>query len=113
MNNSARIKQYIKVSTSLACFSNAQLNQILVDAKPMHEGIGGKSCLCYIDETPVFVKKVPLTDFEQLPQNFMSTANLFNLPLRRPSKTGGSIIENIINQAINWAINPDSSPWLM
>ena len=81
MNNSARIKQYSKVSTILACFSNAQLKQILADAKPMHEGIGGKSCLCYVDETPVFVKKVPLTDFEQLPQNFMSTANLFNLPL--------------------------------
>ena len=81
MNNSARIKQYNKVSTSLACFSNVQLKQILVNAEAMHEGIGGKSCLCYIDETPMFVKKIPLTDFEQLPQNFMSTANLFNLPL--------------------------------
>ena len=39
MNNSARIKQYSKVSTILACFSNAQLKQILADAKPMHEGI--------------------------------------------------------------------------
>jgi hypothetical protein len=81
MNNRARIKQYNNVSTSLACLSNAQLQQILADAESMHEGIGGKSCLCFIDETPVFVKKIPLTDFEQLPQNFMSTANLFNLPL--------------------------------
>lgn len=47
----------------------------------MHKGIGGKSALIYIDETPVFVKKIPLTDLEQLPQNFRSTANLFNLPL--------------------------------
>ena len=47
----------------------------------MHEGIGGKSALISIDDTPVFVKKVPLTDLEQLPQHFMSTANLFNLPL--------------------------------
>lgn len=53
MNNSARIKQYNKISTSLACFSNVQLKQILVNAEAMHEGIGGKSCLCYIDETPV------------------------------------------------------------
>ena len=58
--------------------SNAQLKQILVDAKPMHEGIGGKMRL---DEAPVFFKKVLLTDFEQLLQNFMSTANLFNLPV--------------------------------
>ena len=47
----------------------------------MHEGIGGKSALISIDDTSVFVKKVPLTDLEQLPQHFMSTANLFNLPL--------------------------------
>ena len=76
-----RIKQYSKVSTNLACLSNEKLKQILANSKPMHEGIGGKSGLISIDDTPVFVKKVPLTDLEQLDQNFMSTANLFNLPL--------------------------------
>jgi hypothetical protein len=80
-NNSARIKQYSKVSTNLACLSNEKLKQILADAKPMHEGIGGKSALISIDDSPVFVKKVPLTDLEQLDQNFISTANLFDLPL--------------------------------
>ena len=49
-NNSARIKQYSKVSTSLACLSNEKLKQILADAKPMHEGIGGKSALISIDD---------------------------------------------------------------
>jgi hypothetical protein len=76
-----RIKLYGQISTSIACLSNEKLKQILADAKPMHEGIGGKSALISIDETPVFVKKVPLTDLEQLDQNFMSTANLFDLPL--------------------------------
>lgn len=76
-----RIKQYNTVSTSLSCFSNERLEQILADAKPMHEGIGGKSALISIDETQVFVKKIPLTDLEQLPQNVMSTANFFNLPM--------------------------------
>jgi len=76
-----RIKLYSQISTSLACRSNEKLKQILADSKPMHEGIGGKSALISIDDTPVFVKKVPLTDLEQLDQNFMSTANLFNLPL--------------------------------
>ncbi len=76
-----RIKQYNTVSTSLACLSNERLKQILADAKPMHEGIGGKSALISIDEIPVFVKKVPLTDLEQLPQNVMSTANFFDLPM--------------------------------
>jgi serine/threonine protein kinase len=76
-----RIKLYSQISTSLAALSNENLKQILADAKPMHEGIGGKSALISIDDTPVFVKKVPLTFLEQLPQHFMSTANLFNLPL--------------------------------
>jgi serine/threonine protein kinase len=76
-----RIKLYGKISTSLACLSHEKLKQILADAKPMHEGIGGTSALIFIDDTPVFVKRIPLTDLEQLPQNFMSTANLFDLPL--------------------------------
>ena len=76
-----RIKLYSQISTSLACLSNEKLKQILADSKPMHEGIGGKSALISIEDTPVFVKKVPLTDLEQLPQHFMSTANIFDLPL--------------------------------
>lgn len=76
-----RIKQYNTISTSLACLSNEKLKQILADAKPMHEGIGGKSALISIDDTSVFIKKVPLTDLEQRPQNVMSTANFFDLPM--------------------------------
>ncbi len=80
-HNSNRIKLYSNVSKNLARLNQEKLKQILADAKPMHAGIGGQSCLSYIDETPVFIKKVPLTDLEQAPQNFLSTANLFNLPL--------------------------------
>jgi hypothetical protein len=80
-NHINRIKQYSSTSTNLACLSDDKIKQLLVDAKLIHEGIGGKSCLCYIDETPIFVKKIPLTELEQLPQNLWSTANLFNLPL--------------------------------
>lgn len=76
-----RIKLYSQISTNLACLSNEKLKQILADSKPMHEGIGGTSALIAIDDTPAFVKKVPLTDLEQLPQHFMSTANIFDLPL--------------------------------
>ena len=76
-----RIKLYSQISTSLSALSNEKLKQILADGKPMHEGIGGKSALISINDTPVFVKKVPLTDVEQLPQHFMSTANIFDLPL--------------------------------
>lgn len=74
-----RIKLYSQLSISLAALSNEKLNQILADSKPMHEGIGGKSALISLDDTSVFVKKVPLTDLEQLPQHFMFAKNLFDL----------------------------------
>jgi len=50
-----RIKRYGQISTSLSVLSNQKLKQILADGKPMHEGIGGKSALISINDTPVFV----------------------------------------------------------
>lgn len=71
-----RIKLYAQISTSFAALSNEKLKQILVDSKPMHESIGGKSALISIDDTPIFVKKVPLTDLEQL-HNILSSLRIF------------------------------------
>lgn len=76
-----RIKKYESVSTNLACLSDENLGRILNEGKQVHTGIGGKSALIYIDQLPVFVKKIPITDIEQLPQNLRSTANIFDLPL--------------------------------
>lgn len=79
--HASRLTKYSSLSLTLASLSNKRLKQILAEAKPLHEGIGGKSMLIFIDKTPVFVKKLPLTELETLPQNFMSTANIFDLPL--------------------------------
>src|SRR5688500_8426626 len=79
-----RIKLYSEISTSLSALSNEKLKQILADGKPMYEGIGGKSVLISINDTSVFVKKVPLTDLEQLPQHFMSTTNTVNQRRKLP-----------------------------
>lgn len=76
-----RIKNYEFVATNLACLSNENLVHILADATLVHAGIGGKSALIYRNGIPVFVKKIPLTDIEQFPQNVQSTANIFDLPL--------------------------------
>jgi hypothetical protein len=76
-----RKKNYSNVSTNLACLSNEHLLALLIKSKPMHKGIGGTSALISIEGTPIFVKKIPLTDLEQLPQNFRSTANIFELLL--------------------------------
>ena len=61
--------------------SNRELEAVLIDGKAMHKGIGGSSLQIDIDNTVVFVKKVPLTDLELQPENYMSTSNIFNLPM--------------------------------
>jgi len=81
MNLADRIKNHAHISAALASFSDAGLSELLNTAKPLHSGIGGTSALLTIDDTRVFVKKIPLTDIERQPKNFMSTANIFDLPL--------------------------------
>lgn len=76
-----RLKTYSHISSELTCLSDKRLSDVLAKAKPLHSGIGGKSVLLTIEETPIFVKKVPLTDLERQPENILSTANLFELPL--------------------------------
>lgn len=58
-----------------------QLEKVLSDGIPVHQGIGGTSVKIEIEGIPVFVKKVPVTDLELKPENHRSTANYFNLPM--------------------------------
>ncbi|MER6116436.1 serine/threonine-protein kinase [Streptomyces sp. NPDC001743] len=76
----ARLAAYSSVSTSLALRSDRQLGELGDAAVPLGSGIGGRSALLEIDGRPVFVKRVPLTDRERLPEHVRSTANLFGLP---------------------------------
>lgn len=73
-----RLDQYSAVSTALAPLSDRQLSELLDNAKPLGSGIGGTSVLLDVEGTPVFVKRVPLTETEKL--DAYSTANLFELP---------------------------------
>ncbi|MBK2085730.1 protein kinase [Francisella adeliensis] len=61
--------------------SNNQIEQIISTGEPMHTGIGGTSLKIKINHTPIFVKKIPITDRELQADNYMSTANMFNLPM--------------------------------
>ncbi len=69
------------LSRHLADYSDSALSALLQKAKPMHEGVGGSSSLIEIDGHKVFAKKIPLTDLERSSENFLSTANLFHLPM--------------------------------
>ena len=80
MSHGARLAAHSAVSTSLALRSDHELRALVEAATPLGAGIGGTSALLEVDGVPVFVKRVPLTDLERLPENVHSTANLYGLP---------------------------------
>ncbi|MFJ2116029.1 protein kinase family protein [Streptomyces sp. NPDC087850] len=77
---SERLAAHSAVSTSLALLSDRALGELVDTAAPIASGIGGKSAGLEVAGTPVFVKRVPLTDPERRPEHVRSTANLFELP---------------------------------
>ncbi|WP_046503706.1 protein kinase family protein [Streptomyces odonnellii] len=81
MSRGARLTAHGAVSTALALCSDRALRELVDTATPIGSGIGGKSALLEVAGTPVFVKRVPLTDPEREPGNVRSTANLFSLPV--------------------------------
>lgn len=76
-----RLRVHGAVSTALALHSDLALRELVDAAEPIGAGIGGKSALLEIAGTPVFVKRVPLSDLERQPEHVRSTANLFDVPL--------------------------------
>jgi hypothetical protein len=80
LSRDARLAAHSAVSTTLALCSDHQLGELVDATVPLGSGIGGKSVLMKVAGRPVFVKRVPLTDLESLPENVRSTANLFGLP---------------------------------
>ncbi|MEU6178048.1 protein kinase family protein [Streptomyces coeruleorubidus] len=80
VEEAGRLVAYDTVSTSLALCGDAQLRELVDAAVPLGTGIGGKSARMDVAGTPVFVKRVPLTDLERRPEHLRSTANVFGLP---------------------------------
>ncbi|RBM12381.1 protein kinase family protein [Streptomyces sp. PT12] len=76
----SRLAAYGSVSTALSLLGDRALGERLDAATPVGAGIGGTSALLDVAGTPVFVKRVPLTDVELEPGNVRSTANVFGLP---------------------------------
>lgn len=83
MSPSERLARYRRAATSLALLSDRQLSRRLDDIALSGSGmggIGGTSLSLTVEGVPVFVKRIPLTDLERRPENYLSTANLFHLP---------------------------------
>lgn len=75
-----RLAGYSAVSTALALLSDRRLAALMAEAPPVFTGIGGTAVLLEVEGRAVFVKRVPLTDLERLPEHVMSTVNMFQLP---------------------------------
>ncbi|MEU0074885.1 protein kinase family protein [Streptomyces sp. NPDC006332] len=80
MPSTTRLTAHTDLATSLALHSDRELADLVASGVPAGAGIGGRSTLLEVDGTPVFVKRVPLTDTERRPEHVRSTANLFDLP---------------------------------
>lgn len=68
MSEAVRLAAYSAASTSLSLRSDRQLGRLVDAAVPHGSGIGGRPALLEVDGKPVFVKRVPLTDMELLPE---------------------------------------------
>jgi hypothetical protein len=80
-SHAARLAAYAAVGTRLSQLSDRRLREAVAAAPALGSGIGGRSAVLDVAGTPVFVKRVPLTELEARPENARSTANLFDLPL--------------------------------
>ncbi|MFD3378326.1 MULTISPECIES: protein kinase family protein [unclassified Streptomyces] len=79
-SHGVRLATYSAVSVALAEYGDDELNALVRGAAPLGSGIGGRSALLDVDGTQVFVKRVPLTAADTLPENVRSTANVYGLP---------------------------------
>lgn len=103
-----RLASYTIVANKLACMSDQQINDLLATVPEWNTG-WGKTASITIDEVPVFVKKIPLTELEKQPAHLRSTANIFNLPLFYQYGVGSGgfgVWREIaaLNMASNWAL---------
>jgi hypothetical protein len=109
VSHAARLAGYGAVSTALALLSDRRLGKLVDEAPLIGCGIGGTAVLLEIEGTPVFVKRVPLTDLERRPENIMSTANMFQLPTfyhYGVGSAGGGVWRELAAHAMttNWVL---------
>jgi hypothetical protein len=84
-----RLTNSATLSNTLARLTDEELAALVAEAPSLHAGVGGRSVVLTIDSTPIFVKRIPLTDLERRPEHVRSTANIFDIPLSCHYGLGG------------------------
>ena len=79
LTHATRIKNYQKISKYLSSLNNKEILKIIKSADSINE----KNYIfkTKIKNTPVFIKKIPLTELEYKTENHYLTDNLFKLPM--------------------------------
>lgn len=77
----ARLGRSRSITGWLHALTDDQLQAVLDGARPLAVGIGGSTSVVQVLGTPVFVKRVTLTDLERQPSTAGSTTDLHGLPL--------------------------------
>jgi hypothetical protein len=80
MSRTPRVQRHATVATKLGLLSDRELGALVESGTPVGAGVGGRATLVEVDGVRVFVKRVPLTDVERLPEHVRSTANPFGVP---------------------------------
>jgi len=75
----SRKKLYEQAVIKLSQLNDQQLEAILNQGEIISQRYG-QNIKLMIDEIPVFAKKIPITDFELLPEHIESTKNIFYIP---------------------------------
>ncbi|MEU5693118.1 hypothetical protein [Actinosynnema sp. NPDC020468] len=75
-----RVTAHARISTALSLLGDRRLRALVDEAEVVYRGVGGTAARIEVEGTPVFVKRVPLTELERRAEHVRSTANLFDLP---------------------------------
>ena len=71
-SRAARLATYGRVSTYLTSLDDQRLGGLLDRATPTGTGFGGASMVLELEDAPVFVKCVALTDLDNVANTFMN-----------------------------------------
>lgn len=77
-----RLSRSDAVGELLAALDDQQLRSMVREAQPLAVGIGGATFRADVLGTPVFIKRITLTNLERASGNVRSTANLHGLPVQ-------------------------------
>ncbi|MFE9450367.1 protein kinase family protein [Streptomyces sp. NPDC006739] len=80
MTLAERLAAHTEIAAFLSALGDRELGELVAAGEPLGAGIGGRAVRLSVGGRPVFVKRVPLTDLERLPDNVRSTADLYGLP---------------------------------